>query len=72
MLSLTSSCPSPYDHHELETDAHYEAPSCLKRNPSGKQNQSANQSIITHNQSTIDRYDQINPCLFTHFIIVLR
>ena len=26
---------SPYDTHELEGDAHYEAPSCLKRNPSG-------------------------------------
>ena len=26
---------SPYDTHELDSDAHYEAPSCLKRNPSG-------------------------------------
>ena len=26
---------SPYDTHDLDSDAHYEAPSCLKRNPSG-------------------------------------
>ena len=26
---------SPYDTHEVEGEAHYEAPSCLKRNPSG-------------------------------------
>ena len=26
---------SPYDTHELDSDQHYEAPTCLKRNPSG-------------------------------------
>ena len=26
---------SPYDTHDVESDAHYEAPTCLKRNPSG-------------------------------------
>jgi hypothetical protein len=26
---------SPFDHHDIDSDAHYEAPSCLKRNPSG-------------------------------------
>ena len=26
---------SPYDTHDIDSDAHYEAPSCLKRNPSG-------------------------------------
>ena len=26
---------SPYDNHELDSDQHYEAPTCLKRNPSG-------------------------------------
>ena len=26
---------SPYDTHDIDSDAHYEAPTCLKRNPSG-------------------------------------
>ena len=26
---------SPYDTHDVDSDAHYEAPTCLKRNPSG-------------------------------------
>jgi hypothetical protein len=32
---IVNSVFSPYDTHELEGETHYEAPSCLKRNPSG-------------------------------------